>query len=155
MPMERTPSPSPPTEVILPLHHQLENSLSSLRPLRIWPTSSPWERQGRGFTPFLKDYPWPLWLTSHPSCQKKVKSSQQTPPQPYQSPTQARTRRRNTPITQNIQVATGSSTVLGKLTITQSLSVTGTQERMGWHPLDRGKFMNRLCPIVCTAPCHV
>jgi hypothetical protein len=28
-------------------------------------------------------------------------------------------------------------------------TVTGTRERMGWCPLDRGKFQNRLCPIVC------
>jgi hypothetical protein len=35
-------------------------------------------------------------------------------------------------------------------------SVTGTRERMGWRPLDRGKFLNRLCPIVClcTTPHH-
>jgi hypothetical protein len=29
------------------------------------------------------------------------------------------------------------------------LPVTGTRERMGWRPLDRSKFLNRLCPIVC------
>jgi hypothetical protein len=33
--------------------------------------------------------------------------------------------------------------------------VTGTRERMGWRPLDRGKFMNRLCSVVCTALYHV
>jgi hypothetical protein len=33
--------------------------------------------------------------------------------------------------------------------------VTSTRERMGWRPLDRGKFMNRLCPIVCSVPHYV
>jgi hypothetical protein len=45
------------------------------------------------------------------------------------------------------------SHIPGSLT---SASVTGTRERMGWRPLDHGKFQNRLCPIVClcTAPHH-
>ncbi|KAH9953710.1 hypothetical protein BC827DRAFT_1246757 [Russula dissimulans] len=34
-------------------------------------------------------------------------------------------------------------------------NVTGTRERMGWHPLDRGKFMDRLCSVVCAVPRYV
>jgi hypothetical protein len=33
--------------------------------------------------------------------------------------------------------------------------VTGMRERMGWCPLDRGKFMNRLCSVVCSMPHYV